>query len=68
MQVVEVHVTESGQEIFSTIQEERQARLGRLLAEIGSDELAALLTGLRAVREARDKLHATDPEEHGHGK
>lgn len=54
--VVEVFVTEKGQQIMDTMQSERQYRLSRLLAEIRDDDLAALLTGLRAFREARERL------------
>jgi MarR family transcriptional regulator, organic hydroperoxide resistance regulator len=54
--VVEVHVTDKGTQIMDAMQSERQERLSRLLSEIKDDDLAALLTGLRAFREARENV------------
>jgi DNA-binding MarR family transcriptional regulator len=54
--VVEVHVTAKGTQIMESMQSERQVRLGRLLQEINDEDLAALLIGLRAFREARERL------------
>ena len=53
--VVEVHVTEAGEAVFSAMQAERQARMSKMLADVSDADLAALLTGLRAVRAARDR-------------
>jgi DNA-binding MarR family transcriptional regulator len=53
--VVEVHVTETGEAVFSAMQAERQARMTKMLSDVPDTDLAALLTGLRAVRAARDR-------------
>ena len=53
--VVEVHVTQGGEAVFSTMQAERQARMSKMLSDVSEPDLQALLTGLRAVREARDR-------------
>jgi DNA-binding MarR family transcriptional regulator len=61
--IVEVHLTASGSTIFSAMDAERRARLERLVGLIRDEDLAALLTGLRALRVARDKVmaeHATE--------
>lgn len=60
--VVHVEVTKRGDQIFSNMQAERQVRLSRLLAEIADKDLLALLTGLRALREARERVLASEPE------
>ena len=54
--VVEVSVTDVGEEVFSAMQAERQIRITQLLSEIRDDDLAALLQGLRAFRDARERL------------
>lgn len=65
--VVEVHVTEQGNKMFRTMQSEREARLTRLLDTISDDDLAALAKGMRAFREARDRLlREHGGEGHGH--
>ena len=61
--VVEVLVDESGELIFSSMQAERQVRLNQLLAEIKDADLAALLQGLRAFGDARQRLMSQVPEE-----
>ncbi len=61
--VVEVHVTDRGEGASQALRAERQIRLGRLLAEIGDEDLAALLKGLRAFRAARERMLADLPEE-----
>ncbi len=63
--VVEVRVTERGEQIFSAMQSERQIRLNRLLAEIDDSDLLSLLTGLRAFREARERVLAQVPPDEG---
>jgi DNA-binding MarR family transcriptional regulator len=60
--VVEVDVTEKGRQIMDEMRTERQVRLSRLLTEIRDDDLAALLTGLRAFREARERLISEQPQ------
>lgn len=59
--VVEVSVTDVGEEVFSAMQAERQIRITQLLSEIRDDDLAALLQGLRAFRDARERLLSKDP-------
>jgi len=53
--VVEVHVSEQGEQVFVAMQAERQAHMARMLSGVSDADLNSLLTGLRAVREARDK-------------
>jgi DNA-binding MarR family transcriptional regulator len=65
--VVEVHVTQMGEDVFSAMQAERQARMTNMLSNVGADDLAALLTGLRAVRVARDEWFAAHGDEQRHG-
>jgi DNA-binding MarR family transcriptional regulator len=60
--VVEVHVTQHGEQVLDTMQSERRERLGQLLNDISTEELAALLTGLRAVRAARERMVAQSAE------
>ena len=61
--VVEVLVNESGELIFSSMQAERQVRLNQLLAEMKDEDLVALLRGLRAFGDARQRLMSQVPEE-----
>lgn len=61
--VVEVHVTDAGEAVFSAMQAERQARMANMLSDVGENDLAALLTGLRAVREARERWLSQMSEE-----
>lgn len=55
--VVRVHPTESGRAVFQALNDARRERLGELLARLADDELAGLLTGLRAMRIARTALN-----------
>jgi len=56
--VVLVEPTEAGIAIFRDLTEHRRQHLTAVLARLTNDELAALLTGLRAMRTARLALHA----------
>jgi len=56
--VVLVQATEAGTNVFGEIDEHRRAGLQKLLAMLGDDELAALLTGHRALRLARSAVRA----------
>jgi DNA-binding MarR family transcriptional regulator len=56
--VVLVKLTDSGIAIFRDMTEQRRRHLGAVLGRLTTDELAALLTGLRAMRAARLAIHA----------
>jgi DNA-binding MarR family transcriptional regulator len=62
--VVNVRATAAGVAIFRDMTEHRRTKLTELLGRLGDDELAALLTGLRAMRTARLAVHV---EQAGHG-
>ena len=48
--VVLVGLTDEGRNVFSKMVEHRRQLLVRVLAELSADEVAALLTGMRAVQ------------------
>jgi DNA-binding MarR family transcriptional regulator len=56
--VVLVVPTEAGLSVFRTMNEQRRDRLRLLLGRLTDDELEGLRTGLRAIRVAREALHA----------
>ena len=58
--VVLVQATAAGTAIFSDMRDHRRQHLTKLLGRLADDELAALLTGLRAMRTARLAMHAED--------
>jgi DNA-binding MarR family transcriptional regulator len=55
-----VHVTGQGAAVFHDLQDLRRARLTAMVDQLSDDELAALLTGLRAMRAAVRRLHGVD--------
>ncbi len=55
--VVLVIPTETGLSVFRDMMEQRREHLTGLLMRLDDDELQAFLTGLRAVRAAREELH-----------
>jgi hypothetical protein len=55
--VVLVIPTETGLAVFRDMMEQRRDHLTGLLMRLDDDELQAFLTGLRAVRAAREELH-----------
>ncbi|HEY7132813.1 MAG TPA: MarR family transcriptional regulator [Candidatus Limnocylindrales bacterium] len=55
--VVLVIPTETGLAVFRDMMEQRREHLTGLLMRLDDDELQAFLTGLRAVRAAREELH-----------
>ena len=55
--VVLVVPTETGMAVFRTMSEQRRDRLEGILDRLSDEELTALLTGLQAVRRARDAHH-----------
>ncbi len=56
--VVLVQLTDSGIAIFRDMTEHRRQHLSMVLGRLTNGELAALLTGLRAMRAARLAIHA----------
>jgi DNA-binding MarR family transcriptional regulator len=56
-----VHATDAGERVFRDIGADRRAALSAVLAELSEDELAALLTGTRAIRAARQRVLARAP-------
>jgi DNA-binding MarR family transcriptional regulator len=59
--VVEVHLTQPGSAIFTSMDSERRNRLSKLIDGMSDDELGALLTGLRAFRAARERILSETP-------
>ncbi len=60
--VVLVHLTSAGTDVFRELGVRRREHLGRLLAELSDDDLAAFLQGIRALRAARVRLAPTDAD------
>jgi DNA-binding MarR family transcriptional regulator len=58
--VVSVHPTRLGGEVFARLRRHRRDRLAKVLAQLSDDELTAFLTGLRAMRRARQAI-AVEP-------
>jgi DNA-binding MarR family transcriptional regulator len=58
--VVSVHPTRLGGEVFARLRRHRRDRLAKVLAQLTDDELTAFLTGLRAIRRARQAM-AVEP-------
>jgi DNA-binding MarR family transcriptional regulator len=56
--MVVVHMLEPGVDIFRQLKEHRRVGLTRLLDRLTDDELTAFLTGLRALRAARETVTA----------
>lgn len=56
--VVNVVPTEEGRRLIAGLASERRDHLLMLLDDLTTDELAAFLTGTRAMRRARERLHA----------
>ena len=57
--VIRVASTAAGRELLAGIAAQRRGHLAAVLDELTDDELAALLLGARAVRRARERLHAS---------
>jgi DNA-binding MarR family transcriptional regulator len=51
--IVSVHPTRLGAEVFARLRRHRRDKLKKVLDQLSDDELAAFLTGLRAMRRAR---------------
>jgi DNA-binding MarR family transcriptional regulator len=56
--VIRVALTDDGRRLIEGVAEERRERLRYLLDELSSDELEGFLRGSRALRAARERLHA----------
>jgi len=56
--VVLVIPTETGLAVFRDMMEQRRAHLSQLLGRLSDEELQGFLTGMRAVRAAREAMHA----------
>ena len=51
--IVSVHPTRLGGEVFARLRRHRRDKIKKVLARLSDEELAAFLTGLRAMRRAR---------------
>jgi DNA-binding MarR family transcriptional regulator len=61
--VVTVYPTRLGSEVFARLRRHRRDKLKKILAQLSDTELAAFLTGLRAIRRARAAIEPqTAPE------
>ena len=56
--IVQVHVTEMGEDVFRRIDAQRRGHVAAILDRLTDDELASLLVGLRATRAARAAVTA----------
>ena len=56
--VVQVHVTGAGGDVFRTMDAQRRGHFATVLERLTDEELASLLTGLRATRTARAAIAA----------
>jgi len=59
--VVLVVPTETGLAVFRDMMEQRREHLTELLGRLSDEELQGFLTGLRAVRAARETMHQDSP-------
>jgi MarR family 2-MHQ and catechol resistance regulon transcriptional repressor len=60
--IVVVHPTPAGAQVFTDMAAQRRASLSRVLGELSEAEMAALLTGMRAIHAARRRLTASDAD------
>jgi DNA-binding MarR family transcriptional regulator len=58
--VVSVTATHRGNEVFERLRRHRRDKIKKLLAHLSDEELAAFLTGLRAMRRARASAAGQD--------
>lgn len=56
--IVRVVLTESGRSLVEGVADQRRDHLARLIDILSDDDAAALLQGMRAMRRAREALHA----------
>jgi len=50
-----VHPAQGSIDLFRELDEQRRAQLSTLVEQLSADELAGFLTGLRALRAARER-------------
>jgi len=60
--VVLVHATDAGRQVFIDMAAHRRDRLSKILAALTADEIAALLTGMRAIHAARRRVFQSETE------
>jgi len=63
--LVIVHAAEGTAELFRTMEQIRREHLSRLLLQLTEDELSGFLTGMRALRAARERADAAEAEATG---
>jgi DNA-binding MarR family transcriptional regulator len=63
--VVLVVPTEAGAAVFRDMREQRREHLRATMGRLSEIELQSFLVGLRAVRSAREQIHAADAERSG---
>jgi len=57
LRIVRVELTDMGREVFAGLETRRREMTSRLLAELATGDLKALLQGFRALHAARLRLH-----------
>jgi len=68
--IVRVVLTEEGRKLVEGVTQERQDHMRLLLDDLTDDELQAFLVGSRALRRARERMHArihARPDDRGSG-
>jgi DNA-binding MarR family transcriptional regulator len=60
--VIRVALTETGRQLIDGIAAERKEHLARILDELTDEELEGFLRGSRALRLARERLHAASAD------
>ncbi len=61
--LVIVHAAEGAADLFQSIEQVRRDHLANLLGELSEEELRGFLTGLRALRAARERMESMEPTE-----
>jgi MarR family 2-MHQ and catechol resistance regulon transcriptional repressor len=63
--VVLVHATDAGRQVFIDMAAHRRQALSKILGELTADEIAALLTGMRAIHAARRRVFQSETDDSG---
>ncbi len=58
-----VYPTDAGKQVFRDMAAHRRSMLATVLGELGDDEIAGMLRGLRAIHAARDRILASQGPE-----